>query len=199
MSWIEEWVRQGWTVRSDWWPREKTRELRRWAEEARAAGAFRPAGIGREAQQQSRIRGDEILWVPGPENQPPVLRETARAFEDLRQHMNRELYLGLDSFEWHLAVYPPGQRYEAHVDQARGTSILTGERVVSAVLYLNPDWTPEEEGHLVILDRQNPTRELEKVSPNEGTLVLFQSGSILHEVRAPRRERWSLTGWFRRR
>jgi len=30
-------------------------------------------------------------------------------------------------------------------------------------------------------------------------LVLFNSDTVLHEVRSPRRERWSLTGWFRRR
>ena len=37
------------------------------------------------------------------------------------------------------------------------------------------------------------------VWPEAGTLVLFRSADVLHEVLVNRRERLSLTGWFRRR
>ena len=37
------------------------------------------------------------------------------------------------------------------------------------------------------------------VAPTAGTLVVFLSGDVPHEVLAAGRERLSLTGWFRRR
>jgi SM-20-related protein len=38
-----------------------------------------------------------------------------------------------------------------------------------------------------------------RVTPQGGTLAAFLSQRFEHEVRAARRERVSLTGWFRRR
>jgi len=38
-----------------------------------------------------------------------------------------------------------------------------------------------------------------QISPEGGTLVAFLSGRFEHEVLPATRERYSLTGWFRRR
>ena len=45
---------------------------------------------------------------------------------------------------------------------------------------------------------QNPDR-FEEILPQSGRLVLFLSARFLHEVMPARRERLSITGWFKRR
>jgi SM-20-related protein len=194
---IDELAEKSWTVQNNWLPPEQAKELRLWAERARAEGRFRPAGIGAHGERQEKIRGDRILWVTP--DLSPLLHGIWQKYEDLRVGLNRELYLGLDHFELHLAVYEPGEFYQAHLDQQRQGTVLSGSRLISSVLYLNPDWTAEDEGELLILDPSEPSRVREKIAPLGGRLLLFRSDTVLHEVRAPRRERWSLTGWFRRR
>ena len=197
MPLLEGLIENSWVEQRNWLPDSQVTELREWAQAARHRGDFRAAGIGRAADKQAEVRGDEILWIQP--DQGASLQKIWQAFEGLRLQLNQELYLGIDHFELHFAVYPPGRAYAAHIDQARGSHLLSGERVVSAVLYLNPDWQMVDAGELIILESDQPKIESARVMPLGGTLVLFRSDTILHEVRAPERERWSLTGWFRRR
>lgn len=53
--------------------------------------------------------------------------------DGLRVSLNRDLFLGLDSFEAHYAHYPVGASYETHVERHRHSNA----RVVSALIYLN--------------------------------------------------------------
>ena len=69
-------------------------------------------------------------------------------------------------------------------------------RAVSAVFYLNSDWLPEQGGALRLYLADG--RELD-VLPEAGTLVVFLSADLPHEVLPATRERLSLTGWLRRR
>ncbi|MBS0393650.1 MAG: 2OG-Fe(II) oxygenase, partial [Proteobacteria bacterium] len=69
------------------------------------------------------------------------------------------------------------------------------ERVVSVVLYLNPGWQSGDGGELVLAADDGE----HVVEPRGGTLLAFLSERFEHEVRPARRERRSLTGWFRRR
>ncbi len=64
--------------------------------------------------------------------------------EALRQILNRELFLGLEEYESHFALYAPGAFYRAHLDRFRDDD----KRTVSVVLYLNDDWLPEHGGAL---------------------------------------------------
>lgn len=113
--------------------------------------------------------------------------------ENLRIDLNRTLYLGLDSFESQFAHYPPGAFYRKHVDAFKGSS----NRVVSLILYLNPDWSPADGGQLTLYDQAD--RELAKFAPNMGTVAVFFSERFPHEVLATARDRYSVAGWFRRR
>lgn len=112
--------------------------------------------------------------------------------DGLRQAINQGLFLGLEDFECHFALYPPGAFYKRHLDRFRDDD----RRMVSAVLYLNEGWQPEDGGQLRMFldgDREHD------VQPRAGTLVVFLSGDVPHEVLPAGRERLSLTGWFRRR
>ncbi|QKJ66736.1 2OG-Fe(II) oxygenase [Deefgea piscis] len=152
---------------------------------------FVAAGVGREAALQVRqdIRGDAVLWV---ENDDPAMQQANQRMRDLQQTLNRELYLGLDELEWHFARYPAGSFYQRHLDQHRHQD----SRVVTVVQYLNQNWHEDDGGQLRIYLDDEQTLD---VTPYGGTLVVFLSNRFEHEVLPARRERRSLTGWYRRR
>jgi SM-20-related protein len=102
------------------------------------------------------------------------------------------LYLGLEDFESHFALYPPGAFYLKHLDRFRDND----RRTVSAVLYLNQDWQAEQGGALRLYLADGETRD---VLPQAGSLLVFLSADMPHEVLPATRDRLSLTGWFRRR
>ncbi len=183
----------GWSVCPGFLPDADVRRLREEAEELWRDGAFRRAGIGTgpEAQVRSEIRSDRILWLEEPYT--PAQQRYLDELERLRLAINRQLYLGLFSFEGHLAVYPPGSSYGKHLDQFRAAK----HRVVSCILYLNEDWSPEDGGQLLLYDGPEGGAAWRDVLPAGGTLATFLSGTVYHEVLPARRERISLTGWFR--
>jgi SM-20-related protein len=94
-----------------------------------------------------------------------------------------------------LAVYPPGSFYRRHLDQFRGV----GERTVTTILYLNQDWIQPDGGQLRIYTDPVDQRRYEEVLPLGGRLVTFLSARFLHEVLPARRDRLSITGWFKKR
>ncbi|KPC53961.1 2OG-Fe(II) oxygenase [Amantichitinum ursilacus] len=153
---------------------------------------FHAAGIGRQQgyQRDDSIRGDDVLWLERDDVLAvPVLDQ----LEAMRQAFNQSLFLGLAEFEAHFAVYPAGSFYKRHLDQHRNADT----RVVTFVLYLNDaDWAAEDGGQLrMFLHDDAPPLD---VTPLGGTLVLFMSDRYEHEVLPARRERRSMTGWFRR-
>jgi len=117
-----------------------------------------------------------------------------RWMDSLREALNRELFLGLCEFEAHYAHYPAGAFYRRHVDRHRDSNA----RVVSAVFYLNPDWPAEAGGEFVMYARDG-VQERYRQRPEGGTLVLFMSDDMPHEVLPATQPRWSIAGWFRTR
>lgn len=165
---------------------------------SREGGGLREAAVGRggEKQVHGEIRSDHVLWLDRAELSPAQACYWS-ALESVRISLNRELFLGLFDLEAHLACYPPGAFYKAHLDCHRGVSA----RTVSAILYLNRDWTPDDGGLLrLYTDREAGTLgSFADIAPEFGKLVLFLSADFWHEVLPTRRERFSLTGWFRKR
>lgn len=154
---------------------------------------FRPAGIGNQAMRAQAVRGDSIDWLEWGEGAEAV-QPFWQAMEALREALNRELYLGVRELECHFALYPPGGGYQKHYDNPQGRSA----RLVTILLYLNPDWRPEHGGQLHIFDPHDEARALQVVEPRAGTFVAFLSERFPHEVELARHERLSLTGWWRR-
>jgi SM-20-related protein len=104
---------------------------------------------------------------------------------------NQRFFLGIARNEHHLAVYPPGTHYEKHVDTFKNSD----SRVVSTVLYLNRNWKAADGGELVLYPERGNAVTIE---PTAGRLVLFES-ILPHEVLLSHSNRYSITGWFRRR
>jgi SM-20-related protein len=135
------------------------------------------------------IRGDQIQWIDPGESE--ACDRYLGAMDSLRQAINQGLFLGLEDFECHFALYPPGAFYR-HLDRFRDDD----RRTVSAVFYLNEGWQPDDGGQLRMFLDGDVEHD---VQPVAGSLVVFLSGAIPHEVLPAGRERLSLTGWFRRR
>jgi SM-20-related protein len=71
--------------------------------------------------------------------------------------------------------------------------------VLSIALYLNADWRAEDGGALRLYLEAAGRAPYADIAPVGGTLVAFRSERFPHAVLPARRERLSLTGWFRRR
>ncbi len=158
---------------------------------SRSEDQFRKAGIGRQDDhlKTEEIRRDEISWIddstaPGAQ----WLNWTG----ELQQAINRRLFLGLFSFESHFAHYRPGDFYKKHLDAFRGQQ----NRVLTVVTYLNPEWTPEDGGELLIYPEQGEEPML-RVAPEFGTMVVFLSEEFPHEVLPANCDRYSIAGWYR--
>jgi len=167
-------------------------ELRARCLELSAAGDLRPARIGRGTNERlaPEIRGDFVSWLEAP--QRDAEQRLLAKLDDLRVDLNRALMAGLEDFQGHFAVYPPGAAYARHFDRLVGSDV----RAISTALYLNDDWRPEHGGCLRIYTGGGRS---EDVMPLGGRLVAFQSDRFEHEVLPSSRERMSFTGWFRRR
>lgn len=155
------------------------------------AGRLQPAAIGRGQNHQlaSHYRGDQTAWLTG---ETAIQQDWLAAMESLRRALNERLLLGLDEYECHYACYPPGSFYRRHLDSFRGNN----PRRVSTVLYLNERWQHGDGGLLQIYAADQLQCEVE---PHPGTLVVFLSESVPHEVTEAYRERLSIAGWLRQR
>jgi SM-20-related protein len=152
---------------------------------------FYSAGVGRGPDQMRHpgLRRDAIAWIREDDALAAPWIDWTR---QLRLQLNQRLFLGLFSFESHLAIYQPGNFYKTHVDAFRGRS----NRRVSLVAYLNRDWSPESGGELVLYHPEDGT-PLQCVPPEFGTVALFLSEVFPHEVLPAVRPRLSVAGWFR--
>jgi SM-20-related protein len=154
-------------------------------------GKFKRAGVGRVNKHTLNdfIRTDEISWINGETQAGNAWLIWTNA---LKTYLNQRLFLGLFSFESHFAHYGKGDFYKKHQDAFKGEA----NRVVSIVVYLNPDWTPDDGGELLIYTGECDYSTV-TVTPGFGTIVLFLSEEFPHEVLKTKRDRYSIAGWFR--
>lgn len=153
--------------------------------------AFHQAGIGRDLdfQLDNTVRRDETRWL-NPAH--PTDSAYIDYMAEFRLAINRRLFMGLFDYESHYAHYAPGAFYKRHMDAFKGQS----NRVLTTVLYLNPEWQAEDGGELLLYAPESE-QVIETVSPNFGTFVIFLSEQFPHEVVKSLRDRYSIAGWFR--
>ena len=189
---IDDLAARGWSRLDNVLPASLTHELAEECRKRARAGALNPAGVGRGQGLAVRegIRGDSIQWLEHGQSAPSD--GYLQAMDELRSALNQAFYLGLEDFECHFACYPPGAFYQKHLDRFRDDD----RRTVTAVYYLNEAWQTEHGGALRLYLADQTALD---VLPSAGTLVLFISAELPHEVLPATRERLSLTGWFRRR
>lgn len=184
----------GWSICHDFQTQDQVVSL---ATESRLLwhdGGFRVAGIGsgQDRRVEPHVRGDHVHWLDEA-SLSPSQQMYFHELEQLRLAINGALYLGLFEYEGHLTVYPPGNFYRKHLDRFHGSQA----RVVSCILYLNQAWSGEDGGALRLYLEPSGEGKYVDILPRGGTLVAFLSANFYHEVQPARRERLSLTGWFR--
>jgi len=158
---------------------------------------FKRAGIGRAKDHiiNDFIRTDEICWITENSDAGSAWITWAAS---LQSYLNKRLFLGLFSFESHFSHYANGDFYKKHKDAFKGE----GNRVLSVVVYLNPNWSSDDGGELIIYPPQPLGAKLIDngkitVIPNFGTIVVFLSEEFPHEVLPALRDRYAIAGWFR--
>ncbi len=191
-SFIDHLTEHGWAVTTKLLAPATIAALTQEAQSLWTTAAFKAAGVGRGAALQVRadIRSDHILWLDETNLTAPQ-SAYRMAMETLRQELNAQLFVGVQDLEAHYAVYPPGAFYQKHLDRFN----TADERILSCSLYLNPNWSEVDGGALRLYEDE---RSID-IYPHAGTFVLFRSDAIAHEVLPAKRERFSLTGWFKRR
>lgn len=146
-------------------------------------------GKGEALQVASSIRHEQHLWL---NFESPGLLEAMlfEYLEAIKRTLNRELFMGLRSYECQFAYYPKGGFYSRHRDQFRDDL----SRKISLVWYLNPFWTETDGGQLCLYDLKGQT--VQEVKPVLNRLILFAS-DMEHEVMPTLRDRYSLACWFK--
>ncbi|PWK43597.1 2OG-Fe(II) oxygenase [Pleionea mediterranea] len=186
----EDLYRQGYSIRPAQLPHQLTFDLLTQLQSI-PEHEFEQAGIGRETDLTINqfVRKDEIAWITG---ESMAGQQWLNWAAGLQQHLNRRLFLGLFSFESHMAHYRPGDFYKRHYDAFKGEA----NRVLSIVVYLNPDWQLDEGGEMVLYLNDDDQQGI-KVTPGFATVVAFLSEEFPHEVLPAKRDRFSVAGWFR--
>jgi SM-20-related protein len=166
--------------------------LRDCARAREARGDFAPARVGAQGKEWRRdnIRGDFTCWLSEPLLPPERL--LLQRMEEMRLQLNRDAFLGLFELELHYARYPAGAGFSRQVDKPQGST----QRKLSLVLYLNSEWQSTDGG---VLRLHNADDGFVDVEPIAGRLVCFLTSGREHEVLEARRERLSISGWFRGR
>ena len=135
----------------------------------------------------SDIRGDRIRWITENFFAGYYYLQSINALAAL---FNRSLFAGIRHSEAHYACYPAGFGYQWHSDNPAGRD----ERVISAVFYLNDEWTASDGGALEIIDKHGSHHS---VMPVANRLIIFDS-DLQHQVQIAHRQRYSIATWMRR-
>ena len=136
----------------------------------------------------SSRRRDKTKWLEEDNASQSAFLEFTSG---LQAYLNRALYLGLNDYESHFAIYEEGDFYETHLDAFKNSK----NRVVTTVYYLNDEWNEKNGGELIVYNEENEF--LAKVTPNANTMVVFLSEKFPHEVLPAKKTRYSIAGWFR--
>jgi len=109
----------------------------------------------------------------------------------IEEHAN--ILLDANLTELRYAYYPCGGHYQRHVDAMHVGSV---RREYSFILYLNTEWRPSDGGHLRVYEEDLTHID---IAPRAGTLVVFKSDVVPHEVRPTTSRRLAIVGWYHRR
>jgi SM-20-related protein len=152
-------------------------------------GRMDAGGIGQQNgfQKNAEIRSDKISWIDEEEANDSE-QFYLDHLKEFSHYLNQTCYTGLNAVECHYAWYDKGSFYKKHRDQFKSDS----GRKYSLVTYLNPEWSNEDGGQLVL--HQN---EEILILPKGGGAVFFESDKIEHEVLTSLKPRMSIAGWMK--
>ena len=225
---IQQLDKDGYMVLEDWLPQDLVKELRQDIQNLRSNGKFNIAKIGQDSTNtlNTDIRIAETCFlgkakqtlkdVKSPNDSRSRLYSVLENMRmDLsgndmldRNDENGELIKAAPALDASLsellyAYYPRGGFYRRHTDAVIGSASVL--RSYSLLIYLNNEWTEADGGCLRLhldsgKDFLPPGEEPNyvNVQPKGGTLVLFRSEQVPHEVLDTEAERMAIVGWYNR-
>ena len=144
---------------------------------------------------------DTAISVFERQELPPAFVAIVAAVEALRLDLIRASQRDLlESAEIQLLHYREGGSYRRHLEQMEGVNVgpnggRGARRSISMVLFLTPDdWTAADGGALRIHAHRGGGAF--DVAPAAGTLVVFDSATVPHEVLKTSRARTVLAIWL---
>lgn len=156
-----------------------------------AQNLFKIAGLSQSTTPLTDIRSDSIYWLDAASDDLGQVDIMALMhLDNLKDHIRSFFRISISEFECHYAVYKPGQFYKRHTD----TTSVNNKRLFSFVIYLNEVWSEDDGGEIV---GYQDDKVLFNVMPLSGNILIFRS-DIEHEVLPTQKNRYSLTGWYRR-
>lgn len=218
---------QGYAIIPGFLPRGLVDELRADVDALRSASAFKVARIGQDSTNElnTEIRVAETCFLG--RNRPELTSVSSAGGTDSVRDRGGGLYdIVLDALcdslsnlsmmdsqqrldkslnELLYVYYPRGGYYRRHRDAVPNSASVL--RKYSLLLYLNKEgWDPDVDAGQLRLhldgggDHCPPgvKPKFLDVDPHGGTLVLFKSEMIPHEVLDTSSERYALVGWYNR-
>jgi SM-20-related protein len=155
-----------------------------------AQNKLKEASIGHAASlvQETKFRSDKIFWLD-KQNHNASEDSFFALMDAFILHLNQTCYTGITSYEFHYALYAPGNFYKKHLDVFQQNN----QRAFSMVLYLNPDWIAADGGELCI----SHAAHQQHIQPQMGNCIFFKSDELPHEVEMVYKDRLSIVGWLR--
>lgn len=169
------------------------------------------AGVGPAEVVDTSVRrcaATDLLGARTADTLPPALLALTWLVDRLRVELSARCAVPLlDVAELQLLLYPPGGHYRRHVDSAKG-SVRQVRRAFSLLLYLTPDeWDASADGGALRVyapdadgrggsPEDGASAALMDVPPTAGSLLIFDSGAVPHQVLSTRRERLCVAGWL---
>lgn len=192
LSQIEAFAENEYLVIDDFLPTELAEKLLTELKFWRKENKFKKGGIGKSVAHTvvEEIRRDKIKWI-NQEKCLPITKEYLDYLSKLSSTLNRNFFLSLKDLEAMYAIYEKGAFYKTHRDRFK----TQPHRVISVVLYLNPNWKPKHGGELVI-HKEDEDNSSVKIEPIFNRLALFKS-ELLHEVVPCTNQRYSVTTWLK--
>jgi SM-20-related protein len=182
----EDLCRCGFSVKDNAFTEEVIQALTAEFEDKLLSQNFTPARVGRSfgPTLNSDIRSDVIYWLGKESLWDTIVKEMIPFF-------NRELFIGINDYEFHYALYKESGHYDYHFDENPNSSSQT-RRLLTILLYLNQNWDENWGGKLEIENGR-------AFSPNWNRLIVFESSKFKHRVAPTQKLRRSLTGWLMHR
>ncbi|KAI8343622.1 hypothetical protein BC941DRAFT_448387 [Chlamydoabsidia padenii] len=212
---MEELYAHGWTQLDTLLDLDCVKCARQEADTMLENGAFIPASQVKDNEEDPyrdvNARDDAIVWLD-PENKttnPPYLQKVLDFIHGpLHQDLASMVRLN-GKTEYQLAYYHPGNaRYEKHRDALpTDNPDDTSQRRITAIVYLNPGFTPTDGGQLQLFGAAHDINLVDGgagldaadrvIHPLLGRIVIFLSGVVDHAVLPSKKDRFALTAWMR--
>ena len=202
-------IRASISITPNYIPQPLITSLRNDAIHLHTKGLFSSGGTGGRSGKEVNNRNSRQCDILGLFDDE-VMDVESEAREDifyvmgeLKEYLSAGLGVELDdSMELQYLRYDEkGGFYNRHIDHDNINSVEF-TREVSLLLYLTDEtetpWDPKKDGgFLRCYPRKSAiSSKAIDVAPHSGTLVLFSSRELEHEVLPTYRTRWALVGWF---